>query len=184
MKEFIELIKKLWSNKRYRAVAILLLYVVFFIFVFTFISSIRSQNIALPEKPNETDIRAITEYKYEIIGKENFIVTIKEEATILYNDVIYSLQEKPKELDQYDLSIYTMDHIYQLLKKGTLASTNYIEDSNTYFVRVSDFEQIIYQREIESEEYISITTYHEKIDKIIIDFRGYYDYTVNIELRS
>lgn len=184
MKECIDLFKKLWSNKRYRAFAILLLYIVFFSFVFMLISSARPKNINLPKEPEETDIRSITKYTYEVIGKETFTVTVAEETTILYNNVVYSLLEKPKELEQYDLSIFTMEHIYQLLEKGTLASTNYIEDSNTYFVSVSDFEKLIYQNEIENENYISITTYHKKIDKIIIDFQGYYDFTVNIDLRS
>ena len=39
MKETIEFIKNLWANKRTRALAILIIYAIFFIFVFMLISS-------------------------------------------------------------------------------------------------------------------------------------------------
>ena len=184
MKEVIELIKSLWSNKRYRAVAILLIYGIFFCIILMLLSS--GKQVKQPDlKKKETDIRDAISSQYKITEEEfTFIFEryTNSEDTIIYNGETLNLVEMPEELLKYDLSIYNMDNIYKLLEKATLASTNHLEDSKNYIISVSLFEEIIYQNEIINEEVIYITTYNEKIDKITIDYNGYYDYTVDISI--
>ncbi len=186
MKETIEFIKKLWSNKRTRALAILVIYVVFFIFVFMLISSGETG----PRKPLEEpvieeptfDLASVTNYFLEIIGDETF--TYDSITNLInYNEMNYELENRPVELDDYDLDIFKPVNIAKLLEKSVLESTNHIEKTNTYLVKISDFEQIIYNNEILNEDNIKIIIYEDN-SKVIVDLSNYYGYLVNIELRD
>lgn len=179
MKEFIELVKKLWINKRYRAIAILLLYVVFFIFVFSFISS-NSKPVLNVEPTGIDKIKNIENYKLYVEGLDEFIVNY-ETNTIYYNDLTYSIEDKIEELDKYDLDIFKPINIYNLIKNGTLESTNYVSKTDTYVVKISDFEKLIYNNEVSNDNYIKITINNENYDEIVVDLTNYYDYIVRIE---
>lgn len=179
MKEFIEFIKKLWANKRTRALAMLILYFIFFVFVFLVIGN------STPTKPisneSKTELKDKKISKIEFLGTENFIF---ENNNIIYNESIYSVNELPIELSNYDLSIYTIDNIDKLIKASVLESTNYVENSNTYLLSVKEFESIIYNNHIDSNLNIRIKINKEKLDYVYIDFKEYYGYEVNIDLRS
>ena len=177
MKEFIELVKKLWSNKRYRAIAILLIYVVFFIFVFSFISSGKPN---LPLEVGIDKIKNIENYKLYFEGIDSFNVDY-ETNTIYYGDSIYSIEEDIKELNKYDLNIFKPINIYNLIKKGTLESTNYVSKEDTYMVKISDFEQLIYNNDVSNDNYIKIIVNNEFYNKIVVDLTNYYGYSVRIE---
>ena len=182
MKETIEFIKKLWSNKRTKSLSILIMYVIFFTFVFLLISN-GNQNYQKPiveENNQEINIENITNYKLEIIGEDNFTydsITNK----IFYDGIYYEIENIPNIISMYDLNIFSPNNISKLLEVGTLESTNYIDKSNTYVIRISDFEKMVYNNEIINDEYIKITTYDTKI---VVDLSNYYGYIVNIELRS
>lgn len=179
MKETIEFIKKLWSNKRTRSLAILIMYFIFFIFVFMLISS-GNNNYQEQVTEEKTKLEDITNYKLEIIGEDNFTYDSNTNR-VFYDGIYYAMENRPNIISKYDLNIFSPSSISNLLEVGILESTNYIDKSDTYVIKVSDFERIIYNNEIINEEYIKITKYESKI---IVDLSNYYGYIVNIELRS
>ncbi len=166
MKEFIEFIKKLWQNKRTRALSILIMYAIFFTFVFMILSS--------NQEPIIEDNINITDYKLEIIGEDNFTYDSITNQ-VFYDGVYYELNNRPEILNKYDLDVYNPNNILDLLEDATLESTNYIDKSDTYLVKVNDLESN------DLVDYVKVIKYE---NKIIIDLTNYYGYTVNIELRS
>ena len=169
MKETIEFIKKLWENKRTRALSILVMYVIFFGFVFMILSS--NQKTFVEENNEKKDI---TNYKLEIIGEDNFTYDSITNQ-IFYDGIYYELENRPEVLNKYNLDIYNPNNILNLLEDATLESTNYIDKSDTYLIKINDLEGN------DLVDYVKIIKYE---DKIIIDLTDYYGYTVNIELRS
>lgn len=191
MKETIEFIKNLWSNKRTRALAVLILYAIFFMFVFMLISSGESgpreqleESIdeSLEEETPEFNLAGVSNYFVEVIGEDNFTYDSSTNL-IIYNNEIYLAEEKPTDLSDYDLEIFKPINIAKLLEVSVLESTNYIEKTNTYLLKISDFERIMYNNEVINEDNIEIITYDDN-SKIIIDLSNYYGYLVNIELRD
>ena len=83
----------------------------------------------------------------------------------------------------YDLEIFKPVNMAKLLEASVLESTNHIEKTNTYLLKISDFERIMYNNEIVNDNNIEIITYEDN-SKIIIDLSNYYGYLVNIELRD
>ena len=189
MKETIEFIKNLWSNKPTRALAILIIYVVFFIFVFILISNgetgqrkpLESVEKPVIEEPT-FDLENVTNYLIEIVGNETFTYDSVTNL-ITYNEITYELEDKPIELENYDLNIFKPNNISKLLDVAVLESTNHIEKTNTYLVKISDLERIIYNNEVINEDSIKIIMYEDN-SKIIVDLTNYYGYLVNIELRD
>lgn len=177
MKETIEFIKKLWSNKRTRSLAILIIYVIFFIFVFTLISS-GSHDYQDNEEANqdneEIKLEDITNYKLEIIGEDNFTYDSTTNQ-IFYDGIYYELENKPEILSKYNLDVYNPNNILNLLEDATLESTNYLDKSDTYLIKTNDLESN------DLVDYVKVIKYE---NKIIIDLTNYYGYIVNIELRS
>lgn len=182
MKELLEFIKKLWSNKKTRALAILIIYAIFFTFVFILISNgTNKPNIPIEESSEDVfkELKEVTDYRLQIIGEESFEYDAVTNL-ITYNDQEYELEQFP--LSKYDLNIYTPINIYNLLQVSVLESTNHLDKSNTYLVKISDFEKIIYNNTSDIDEYIKIIIYEDK--KIKIDLSDYYNYIVNMELRG
>lgn len=177
MKEFIELIKKLWQNKKTKSLAILIVYLIFFVLVFTMIGNTPSQ---VPTLTFNEKIKNSTIEKLEFIGNYNFIVS---NNVITYNENSYDLNNKPIELSNYDINIYTPNNIYNLLENAILETKNYVTGDKTYIISVKDFENIIYKNTIENKNNIRIIVHEENLD-ILIDLKEYYDYEVKIELRS
>ena len=189
MKETIEFIKNLWSNKRTRALAILVLYGIFFIFVFALISSgetgPRKQldgqlDESLENETTEFDLADITNYFVEVIGEDNFTYDSLTNQ-IFYDGVYYEIDNIPEIISKYNLNIFSPNNVSKLLEVGILESTNYIDKSDTYVIKISDFERISNNNEIINDEYIKIIKYEKKLT---IDLSSYYGYVVNIELRS
>ena len=166
MKEFIEFIKKLWQNKRTRALSILIMYAIFFTFVFMILSN--------NQEPIIEDNINITNYKLEIIGEDNFTYDSITNQ-VFYDGVYYEINNRPEILNKYDLDVYNPNNILDLLEDATLESTNYLDKSDTYLVKVNDLESN------DLVDYVKVIKYE---NKIIIDLTNYYGYTVNIELRS
>ena len=187
MKETIELIKKLWSNKRTKSISVLIIYVIFFAFVFLLISN-GTHNYQKPvteedtnvENNQEIKLENITNYKLEIIGSDSFTYDSSTNK-VFYDGNYYEVNNIPEIISKYDLAIFSPSNISKLLEVGTLESTNYIDKSDTFVIKISDFERIIYNNEIINDEYIKIIKYDTKI---VVDLTNYYGYIVNIELRS
>ena len=189
MKETIELIKKLWANKRTKSLSILIIYFIFFSFVFLLIfngsHSYKKPNIEEDEKNiiednQEIKLEDITNYKLEFIGEDNFTYDSLTNQ-IFYDGTYYEIDNILEIISKYDLNIFIPSNISKLLEVGILESTNYIDKSDTYIIKISDFERIIYDNKIINDEYIKIIKYDTKI---VVDLSNYYGYIVKIELRS
>ena len=100
MKETIEFIKKLWKNKKTRSLAILIMYVVFFAFVFLLISSgshnyqnnVENENI---ENNDDIKLEDITNYRLEIIGEDNFTYDSNTNK-VFYDGIYYEVENIPE----------------------------------------------------------------------------------------
>ena len=168
MKETIEFIKKLWQNKRTRALSILIMYAIFFTFVFMILSNNQETIIDDNKEIN------ITDYKLEIIGEDNFTYDAVTNQ-VFYDGIYYEINNRPEILNKYDLDVYNPNNILDLLEDSILESTNYVDKSDTYLVKVSDLESN------DLVDYVKVIKYE---NKIVIDLTDYYGYIVNIELRS
>jgi hypothetical protein len=154
MKEFIIFIKKIWENKKTRSLSILIIYLIFFIFVFSFISSNKQKNTIEDEFYYLNNIEIISYNVYDTFDNE----------VIDFN----------KELINQNL-------IYKLVKNSTLESTNYIENSNTYCISIESYENIVNNNIVFNDEVIRIII---SDNNIILDFTNYYGYKINIEMRK
>ena len=180
MKETIEFIKKLWENKRTKSLSILLMYVIFFAFVFMLLSNSSSNNVVKEPEEEKVELSEITNYKLEIIGEDNFTYDSLTKQ-IFYDGIYYEMDNCPENLLKYNLNAFAPINIATLIEAGTLESTNYIDKSDTYVVKISDFESISFNNEVVNDDYIKISKYE---NKIVVDLTNYYGYIVNIELRS
>jgi hypothetical protein len=143
MKEFIIFIKKIWENKKTRSLSILIIYLIFFIFVFSFISSNKQKNTIEDEFYYLNNIEIISYNVYDTFDNE----------VIDFN----------KELINQNL-------IYKLVKNSTLESTNYIENSNTYCISIESYENIVNNNIVFNDEVIRIII---SDNNIILDFTNY-----------
>lgn len=178
MKEFIEIIKKLWANKRTKSLAVLIIYVIFFVVVFSMINN--SSKPPVITKPLDK-LKTMYIVKMEFSGNYNFTV---ENDTIIYNSNVYNINEKPIELQNVDISLFTPNNIYKLIDSAVLESTNYVDNSNTYLIKAKDFENVIYSNNLENDTSIRITLNEKEIKYIKIDLNEYLGYEVKIEVRS
>jgi len=153
MKECFEFIKKLWQNRRTRALAILIIYIIFFIFVFSIINS-TDDDIPTDEF---TYLKNIEIINYNVVGKYDTLV------------------------ETYDSGLISGELIYQIVKNSTLESTNYRDNSNTYYLSINDYEKIKSNLTVEVQGAIRTTVSPEKIT---LDFSEYYGYIINIDIRS
>lgn len=157
MKEFIDLLKKLWKNARTRSLVILILYLFFFIFVFTVLSSLNTNT----QNKEEQD-----EFYYL-----NNIEIINYNAYDIYNNVIL----------EYNQTLVDGKVIYKLVKNSVLASTDYIENVNTYHISIKDYEKLINNTSVDVDGIIKIII---SSNNITLDFTDYYGYKINIDIRS
>lgn len=153
MKNKLKKIKEIWNNKRYRAVIILIMYIIFFALSFVYLDSFKTKN-------NTKN----TNYYY-IINNE---ITVKD-LKITYKDNIYS----KKDFSEYNFNL-TLDDINNLIKNGTLESQNYIENTLTYIVNVEEYNKLL-DNKLDTNETIKIIVYKED-NKINVDFSLVYGY--------
>ena len=172
MKKFIEL----WKNAKTNALMKLGLYVIFFIFVFIFISSLTTNPVEERKITTPMDEFATTiNYQYEV--NDITVRVTGHVRTILYEDV--ELLDIPEELEKYIIDI-NPKKIRELVDLGVLESTNHIDNSNTYLVETSHFRTIVLDIEQDCNYMIKITVFeeNEKIVKVILDLSNYFEYEV------
>ena len=193
--EYVVLIKKIWDNKRYRSLLVLVLY---FIFFFIIIVGLRStyQNNENNNDSNPFSFETLEEkysnlqdYTYSIFV--NDILTIEGELkqsinSFKYNDENYTIinnniyQEKDENLEKIDLE--ELDQLILIANKiklgdfinyiSTLNSSGEIND-NSYKL---DFELPNSYFSIEEEGNIQVSIFGEpnsELDEIVIDLSDY-----------
>lgn len=151
MKQVIEFIKTLWQNKRTRALAILIIYIIFFVFVFAILNSSNNK-----EEDRFYYLKNINIVNYNVLDNNDNIVTY------------------------YDSNLINGEVVYKLVKNSTLESTNYIDNSNTYYISIIDYEKL-QNIDVLNEGGIRTTV---SDDKIILDFIEYYGYKIILDVRS
>lgn len=154
MKEFIEILKKLFKNKKTRSLVILIIYFLFFLSIFLFVSSANKSFVTNDKFYYLNNIELID---YNVFDKDGNIIK------------------------NYNKDLIDNKLIYKLVKNSTLESTNYIENSNTYSISIIDFENIINGNTVSKEGNIKIII---SSNKIILDFISHYGYKINIDIRS
>lgn len=188
MKETLELLKKLMSNKKTRSLAILLLYFIFFIFVFALINnSTPSESLKEEQEKKEEQVlegieklQQLETYRVNIKSDIEFTFDYKTN-TYEYLDNNYIKGEDDDIFKEYNLEIFTSTNIYNLLKKATLESTSYLNNTDTYLISIGDFEKIVNNIDNDNANYIKLVVYKDNYDKVEIDFNSYYNYNVLIE---
>ena len=143
MKQIFSFIKNIYSNKRTRSLAILILYLIFFIFVFSLLS--------IPNKNNNDEFYYLNNV---VIGSYN---VLNNEGEVTY----------------YNTDLINTNNIYKMVKNSKLESTNYLENSNTYVISVSTFEKILYNNDVVNNDSIRITLYSNKIVLDFSNYYGY-----------
>ncbi len=143
MKQIFSFIKNIYSNKRTRSLAILILYLIFFIFVFSLLS--------IPNKNNNDEFYYLNNV---VIGSYN---VLNNEGEVTY----------------YNTDLINTNNIYKMVKNSKLESTNYLENSNTYVISVSTFEKILYNNDVVNNDSIRITLYSNKIILDFSNYYGY-----------
>ena len=163
MKEKFKKLKEIWANKRYRAIIILALYAIFFVFCFIYINSFKE------EKPISDNY---TKYYY-VINNE---ITVKD-FKITYNGKTYS----KNDFKEYNFAL-KLEDINNLIKNGTLESQNYILNTLTYIVSVEEYNKLL-ENKLNTDENIKIVVYkkHDKTTKINCDFSLVYGYPYTVD---
>lgn len=173
MKEFVEFIKNLWQNKKTRSLAILIIYFIFFIFVF---SVITPANTNIPAS-SDNDTNTNTNNPTNNDNKDDELYYLKDMEIINY----YAYDNDNNIIENYDANLINGNVIYMLIKNSILESTNYINNSNTYYISPINYEKLIngITTEVNSDIRITITN-----SNIVLDFSQYYGYKINIDIRS
>ncbi len=143
MKQVFSFVKKIYSNKRTRSLAILILYLIFFIFVFSLLS--------IPNKNNNDEFYYLN----------NVVIDS------------YNVLNNEGEVTYYNTDLINTNNIYKMVKNSKLESTNYLENSNTYVISVSTFEKILYNNDVVNNDSIRITLYSNKIVLDFSNYYGY-----------
>lgn len=143
MKQIFSFIKNIYSNKRTRSLAILILYLIFFIFVFSLLS--------IPNKNNNDEFYYLN----------NVVIDS------------YNVLNNEGEVTYYNTDLINTNNIYKMVKNSKLESTNYLENSNTYVISVSTFEKILYNNDVVNNDSIRITLYSNKIILDFSNYYGY-----------
>lgn len=189
--EYVGFIKKIWANKRYRSLLILILYFIFFFVVITGLRSAYQDNENMNDKiyfsfeTLEEKYSSLTDYAYSV--SVNDVLTIEGELkeginNFKYNDESYTVinnnfyKEKNENLEKIDLEeLEELILIIDKIKLGefinyvsTLNRSGVIND-NSYKL---DFELPNSYFFIEEEGNIKASISGEpnnEIDEIIID---------------
>ena len=127
MKEKFKKLKEIWANKRYRAIIILALYAIFFVFCFIYINSFKEYNFALKlEDINNLIKNGTLESQNYILNTLTYIVSVEEYNKLLENKlntdenikiVVYKKDDKTTKIN-CDFSLvygypYTVDYIME-----------------------------------------------------------------------
>lgn len=166
MKEIWNFIKGLWKNKRTRALAVLLLYCCFFIFVYFFISA--NKSVPRPEVSLKglDALEKVKYYHFEVKMDEVVEVSCENDIQITYLNESYTMDTIPANLEKYYLAFWKPMNLKNIIEKATLVSTNYLEKKDTYQI-TSNVDILSW----ESNYDIIIETYKEQdiIKKVTIE---------------
>lgn len=202
MKEKLDFFKKIWKNKRYRAIFIFLLYLLFFalMFIILFIkNSFRKPQVIEKEKKYEdysiysyNTILNINNKLYVIEGKR-----YNEKYEFVYDNVTYEFKiGEDVDVDKNVFTSFNFDpkYINNIIKKSKLLSETKIISDNIlekkYLIKLKDYIEL---NDIVLEEYdenldLYITLAYKNNDVLYVDLQldnlfKYYDNIFKYEIK-
>jgi len=163
MKEVWTFIKNLWSNKRTRAISVMILWFFFFIFVYFFISA--NQSTPLPEVhlTGWDAFEKTKKYHFQITMEEKVDITYDKGFQILYDGNEYKENMLPPHLETYQITFWNPSNLRKMIEKAVLVSTNYIEQKDTYQLTESIYPLIPWEniKDITIEVYKKDDTFYK-----------------------
>ena len=202
MKEKLDFFKKIWKNKRYRAIFVFLLYLLFFalMFIILFIkNSFRRPQVIEKEKRYEdysiysyNTILNINNKLYVIEGKR-----YNEKYEFVYDNVTYEFKiGEDVDVDKNVFTSFNFDpkYINNIIKKSKLLSETKIISDNIlekkYLIKLKDYIEL---NDIVLEEYdenldLYITLAYKNNDVLYVDLQldnlfKYYDNIFKYEIK-
>ena len=202
MKEKLDFFKKIWKNKRYRAISIFLLYLFFFalMFIILFIkNSFRKPQVIEKEKRYEdysiysyNTILNINNKLYVIEGKR-----YNEKYEFVYDNVTYEFKiGEDVDVDKNVFTSFNFDpkYINNIIKKSKLLSETKIISDNIlekkYLIKLKDYIEL---NDIVLEEYdenldLYITLAYKNNNVLYVDLQldnlfKYYDNIFKYEIK-
>lgn len=181
MKDAYKLIKELLKNKRYRALIILGLYLVFMSFVVMSIRTAPTNETKVDNRLEEFKLKTNYNYTYTIKTTKDEIVETKtilgtrynnknqliyEDKTYLFDNVLIGFP-----INEIDLSKLTYDYIYSYIKEST-------NINDIYTLKLSNFMKIVNGVNITSENniLINILFTNNIVNQIEIDLTKYVNF--------
>ena len=202
MKEKLDFFKKIWKNKRYRAIFVFLLYLLFFalMFIILFIkNSFRKPQVIEKEKRYEdysiysyNTILNINNKLYVIEGKR-----YNEKYEFVYDNVTYEFKiGEDVDVDKNVFTSFNFDpkYINNIIKKSKLLSETKIISDNIlekkYLIKLKDYIEL---NDIVLEEYdenldLYITLAYKNNNVLYVDLQldnlfKYYDNIFKYEIK-
>ncbi len=167
MKETFKNIKELLKNPRYKAITLLGIYAIFFIFVYLVINSIN-------QIPNSNEIIETSIFQSETQYRLTYNTDVYtfDNGVYTFNDLNYTDETL---IINYDL--ITPIILEQLINDSTLLSTNHIGKFDTRTITIKQYEQIVNNVEVENENQIIINIFKNelvsKMEIILEEYKGY-----------
>lgn len=194
---YVQKFLEFWNIPRYRALIILGLYIIFFVFVIAYIRTLNSNKPINNVKLNALETYSkMDNYQYIATIKNENVRTFQgrvndykqiinfEENSYYYNgNTLYKKEDGYKKFNnqllEFDIWRFTPLFINDLIKKGKLDSKTEFADgskSKKYLVGVPAFIREYFNDDTESNDNISVTTFesNNKIFKVELDLSSVY----------
>lgn len=132
MKEVWIFIKSLWTNKRTRAISVLILWFFFFLFVYFFINTNKPTSNPEIYLTGWDAFEKVEQYHFQITMEEVVSASYNKGIHVTYNDMEYEESTIPSNLENYQILFWNPSNLRKIIEKATLVSTNYVENKDTY----------------------------------------------------
>lgn len=200
--EYVAFIKKMWANKRYRALLVLILY---FIFFFVIIMGLRSTYQNNNENTNyfsfdslKTEYNNLRDYQYEIFVNEELLIDgqlengmnnfeyDKAQYTFI-NNSLYKMDNDDfikVDLEKEEILLTIIDKLMldKIINYVSTINSSGVINSDSFSL---DFEVPNSYFGLEGEELVKVNISGEtitKVDKIIVDLRDLKEELYNIKI--
>jgi len=203
VKEYLNLFKELWKNKRYRSLIILGFYFIFIMFIVMGLKS--TPSIPKVEEPVKTSYESMNNYEYTYTITSNEVINIEgmryqDKEIILYKndnkkyyydeDGFYLVSDNQMNRTSYILYDYSMkdlrpNRINQLLLSSTLShemSYQNNEIKKEYKIAIKDYLRWLNGTFSSDDSIITIEVIEKDslVNKITLDLTNYNNTTLTI----
>lgn len=191
MRKWFQKIKEIWSNERLRALFILGLYVVLFIFlgvIFRHRAIVSKEPVVEPSNNYQylMEIK-LEEDSYTILGSQ------KEENTFVFNNQRYTIRDnkiyeknglETEDIFPIDFTKFGLEQIKIYIENSTFVMNEKIGDSiqKTYFLKNSVFESYYGKRAFEDGDITITVLENDYIQKVSMNLSSYFGTFLSITI--